>query len=191
MPVTIETIRDAARLIEGAVMRTPCLPAPKLSQLTGAEIFVKYENLQVTNAFKERGALVKLASLSDAERARGVIAMSHARSSTRGEKAFLGVAFVASNFSQGLPFVATTRTVPFPLLSTPTRARVGRLGRAMRVAVAKELAAREIEAVAEVGAIVELLQRQAVPADAIGRVIVRAASTLAARLAVCGRHIVL
>ncbi|MAB00950.1 MAG: threonine ammonia-lyase [Stappia sp.] len=76
MPVTIETIRDAARLIEGAVMRTPCLPAPKLSQLTGAEIFVKYENLQVTNAFKERGALVKLASLSDAERARGVIAMS-------------------------------------------------------------------------------------------------------------------
>ena len=76
MPVTIETIRDAARLIEGAVMRTPCLPAPKLSQITGAEIFVKYENLQVTNAFKERGALVKLASLSKAERTRGVIAMS-------------------------------------------------------------------------------------------------------------------
>src|SRR5215213_332189 len=52
------------------------LPAPKLSALTGAEVFVKYENLQVTNSFKERGALNKLASLSDAERSRGVIAMS-------------------------------------------------------------------------------------------------------------------
>ncbi len=52
------------------------LPAPKLSALTGAEVWVKYENLQVTNAFKERGALVKLAALSAAERARGVIAMS-------------------------------------------------------------------------------------------------------------------
>lgn len=52
------------------------LPAPKLSGLTGAEVYVKYENLQVTNSFKDRGALVKLASLSDAERTRGVIAMS-------------------------------------------------------------------------------------------------------------------
>src|SRR3954447_16734256 len=52
------------------------LPAPKLSALTGAEIFVKYENLQVTNSFKERGAYVKLASLSADERARGVITMS-------------------------------------------------------------------------------------------------------------------
>src|SRR3954471_23652431 len=52
------------------------LPAPKLSALTGAEVFVKYENLQVTNSFKERGAYVKLASLSAEERRRGVIAMS-------------------------------------------------------------------------------------------------------------------
>ena len=52
------------------------LPAPRLSALTGAEVFVKYENLQVTNSFKERGARAKLASLSAAERARGVIAMS-------------------------------------------------------------------------------------------------------------------
>lgn len=76
MQVSLDTIVQAARLIEGAVMRTPCLPAPKLSQLTGAEVFVKYENLQVTNAFKERGALVKLSALADAERRRGVIAMS-------------------------------------------------------------------------------------------------------------------
>jgi threonine dehydratase len=52
------------------------LPAPRLSALTGADIYVKYENLQVTNSFKERGALVKLVSLNDAERKRGVIAMS-------------------------------------------------------------------------------------------------------------------
>src|SRR6185436_11952485 len=49
---------------------------PRLSALTGAEVFVKYENLQVTNSFKERGARAKLASLTPAERTRGVIAMS-------------------------------------------------------------------------------------------------------------------
>ncbi|GGE77710.1 threonine ammonia-lyase [Stappia taiwanensis] len=76
MQVTLQSIQDAARSIAGAVMQTPCLPAPKLSQLTGADIRVKYENLQVTNAFKERGALVKLLTLSEDERARGVIAMS-------------------------------------------------------------------------------------------------------------------
>ncbi|WP_417768677.1 threonine ammonia-lyase [Stappia sp.] len=76
MQVTLDTITRAASLIEGAVMRTPCLPAPKLSLLTGAEVFVKYENLQVTNAFKERGALVKLDTLTPDERRRGVIAMS-------------------------------------------------------------------------------------------------------------------
>jgi len=58
------------------VLRTPMLPAPKLSALTGAQVWVKYENLQVTNSFKERGALTKLTALSEAERARGVIAMS-------------------------------------------------------------------------------------------------------------------
>ena len=52
------------------------LPAPRLCELTGAEVHVKYENLQVTNSFKDRGAFIKLASLSEAEHARGVIAMS-------------------------------------------------------------------------------------------------------------------
>jgi threonine dehydratase len=52
------------------------LPAPRLSALTGADVYVNYENLQVTNSFKDRGALNKLVSLSDAERRRGVIAMS-------------------------------------------------------------------------------------------------------------------
>jgi len=58
------------------VLRTPMLPAPKLSALTGAEVYVKYENLQVTNSFKERGAVNKLTSLDQAARERGVIAMS-------------------------------------------------------------------------------------------------------------------
>jgi threonine dehydratase len=76
LSVTVADIEAARRVIEGAVLRTPMLPAPKLSALTGAEIYVKYENLQVTNSFKDRGALVKLASLSETERKRGVIAMS-------------------------------------------------------------------------------------------------------------------
>lgn len=75
-PTALADIEAARRVIAGVVLRTPMLPAPKLSALTGAEVYVKYENLQVTNSFKDRGALVKLASLSDAERARGVITMS-------------------------------------------------------------------------------------------------------------------
>ncbi|MET0444771.1 MAG: threonine ammonia-lyase [Pseudorhodoplanes sp.] len=74
--VTLSDIEDAQTILERRVLRTPMLPAPKLSELTGAEVFVKYENLQVTNSFKERGALNKLASLPAADRARGVIAMS-------------------------------------------------------------------------------------------------------------------
>jgi len=76
LPVTLADIEKARRTIAGQVLRTPMLPAPKLSALTGADVFVKYENLQVTNSFKERGAVTKLASLTPEERARGVIAMS-------------------------------------------------------------------------------------------------------------------
>jgi threonine dehydratase len=74
--VTLAHIEAARRTVAGHVLPTPMLPAPKLSALTGAELFIKYENLQVTNSFKERGARVKLASLSADERKRGVIAMS-------------------------------------------------------------------------------------------------------------------
>ena len=69
-------IQNAARALEGRILRTPTLPAPRLSALTGAAVFVKYENMQVTGSFKERGAYVKLASLPSDERRRGVIAMS-------------------------------------------------------------------------------------------------------------------
>jgi threonine dehydratase len=74
--VTLADIEAARRVISGVVLRTPMLPAPKLSALTDAEIYVKYENLQVTNSFKDRGALVKLTSLTKTERERGVVAMS-------------------------------------------------------------------------------------------------------------------
>jgi threonine dehydratase len=76
MTVTLADIESARRTIAGHVFRTPMLPAPRLSALTGAHVYVKYENLQVTNSFKERGALNKLASLPANERKRGVIAMS-------------------------------------------------------------------------------------------------------------------
>jgi threonine dehydratase len=76
LPVSLADIETARKAIKGQVLRTPLLPAPRLSELTGASIFVKYENLQVTNSFKDRGAFVKLSSLSPEQRARGVIAMS-------------------------------------------------------------------------------------------------------------------
>jgi threonine dehydratase len=74
--VTLDDIRAAAQRIAGAVEATPCVHSRTLSQLTGAEVFLKFENLQFTASFKERGALNKLLSLEPAERRRGVIAMS-------------------------------------------------------------------------------------------------------------------
>ncbi len=77
--LSLPTARDvaaAAARIEGQVMRTPLVRAEKLSALTGADIWLKLECLQYTGAFKERGALNKLAQLTNAERARGVIAAS-------------------------------------------------------------------------------------------------------------------
>jgi threonine dehydratase len=76
LPVTIGDVEAAARRIAGAVAQTPFVHSRTLSQLTGAEVFLKLENLQFTASFKERGALNKLLSLSAEERARGVVAMS-------------------------------------------------------------------------------------------------------------------
>ncbi|HTM62645.1 MAG TPA: threonine ammonia-lyase [Burkholderiales bacterium] len=74
--LSIEAIRAAAARIEGAIERTPFLPSHTLSRLTGCKLHLKFENLQFTASFKERGALNKLASLSASERKRGVVAMS-------------------------------------------------------------------------------------------------------------------
>jgi threonine dehydratase len=74
--VTLDDVRAAAGRIAAAIEHTPCVPSRTLSRLTGAEVFLKFENLQFTASFKERGALNKLLSLSEADRRRGVIAMS-------------------------------------------------------------------------------------------------------------------
>src|SRR3954469_3779334 len=73
---TLEEIKAAANRISGSVVRTPLLHSRTLSALTGAQVFLKFENLQFTASFKERGALNKLLSLSEAARKRRVIAMS-------------------------------------------------------------------------------------------------------------------
>ena len=74
--ITPDDITAAARRIEGHVLRTPLVPAPRLSALTGASVMVKHENMQATASFKERGAVNKLLTLRDDEKRRGVIAMS-------------------------------------------------------------------------------------------------------------------
>jgi threonine dehydratase len=89
MSVTLDDIRAAAQRIAGAVARTPCMHSRTLSQLTGAEVWLKFENLQFTASFKERGALNKLLTLDAASRKRGVIAMS------------------AGNHAQGVAYHAT------------------------------------------------------------------------------------
>jgi len=74
--VSLADIRAAAARIAGAVEHTPCLRSRTLSALAGCELWLKFENLQFTASFKERGALNKLLTLPEAERRRGVIAMS-------------------------------------------------------------------------------------------------------------------
>jgi threonine dehydratase len=73
---TIDDILAAAKRVDGAVIRTPMLISRTLSEIIGAEIWLKFENLQFTAAYKERGALNKLLQLSPEDRARGVIAAS-------------------------------------------------------------------------------------------------------------------
>ena len=76
VPPTIDDIGTAAERIKGSVIRTPMLVSQTLSEIVGAEVWLKFENLQFTAAYKERGALNKLLQLTPDERARGVIAAS-------------------------------------------------------------------------------------------------------------------
>ncbi len=112
MTVTLDDIRAAQARIKGAVERTPCHRSRTLSALAGAEVILKFENLQFTASFKERGALNKLLSLTPEERKRGVIAMSagnHAQ----------GVAYHAQRLGipativmpEGTPFVKVKHTM--------------------------------------------------------------------------------
>ena len=74
--IELEDVRAAARRIKGRVLRTPSIPSHAVSLATGAEVTLKLENLQRIGSFKERGAANRLALLTEAERARGVVAMS-------------------------------------------------------------------------------------------------------------------
>lgn len=76
MTVTPQDIRDAAEAIQGKVKNTLCVPSVTLSEITGTNLVLKFENLQFTASFKERGALNKLLTLSPQSRKAGVIAMS-------------------------------------------------------------------------------------------------------------------
>lgn len=96
--LTIDHIRAAAKRIEGAVVRTPTLHSKTLSAMTGAEVWLKFENLQFTAAYKERGALNALLLLTEEQRKRGVIAAS------------------AGNHSQGLSYHGRRLGVPVTIV---------------------------------------------------------------------------
>jgi threonine dehydratase len=74
--LNLNDIQQAAARLQGQVLDTPCVESKTLSQIAGAQVFLKFENLQFTASFKERGACNKLTLLTDAQRARGVVAMS-------------------------------------------------------------------------------------------------------------------
>ena len=114
LPVSIADIRNAAAAIARAVAHTPTIYAPGLSDLVGAEIWLKLETLHRTGSFKERGALNKLLALSPEQRSVGVVAMSagnHAQ----------GVAYHAQRLGipativmpEGTPFTKIDRTEAF------------------------------------------------------------------------------
>jgi threonine dehydratase len=76
MSITLADVQAAAGVLAGHIAQTPCLHSRTLSDITGAEVWLKFENHQFTASFKERGALNKLVSLDAAQRAAGVIAVS-------------------------------------------------------------------------------------------------------------------
>jgi threonine dehydratase len=74
--ISLFDVQAAAARLQDHLLRPPCVPSRTLSEITGAQVFLKFENLQFTSSFKERGACNKLARLTPQERQRGVIAMS-------------------------------------------------------------------------------------------------------------------
>ena len=102
---TLDDIRTAATRIEGAVIKTPTLLSRTLSEIVGAEVWLKFENLQYTAAYKERGALNKLLQLEEDDRRRGVVAAS------------------AGNHAQALAYHGRRLGIPVTIvmpISTPT-----------------------------------------------------------------------
>ena len=114
MVVSLADVQAAARQLQGQVVLTPCLPSQRLSELLGCQITLKFESLQYCSSFKERGAYLKLASLTEEERARGVIAMSagnHAQG-VACHAARLGI-LVTIVMPRLTPFVKVERTARF------------------------------------------------------------------------------
>ncbi len=104
LPFTLDDVRAAHDRVRAQVVRTPTLHSKTLSAITGAEIWLKFENLQFTAAYKERGALNKLLLLGDNARKNGVIAAS------------------AGNHAQGLAYNSGRLGIPVTIvmpLSTP------------------------------------------------------------------------
>lgn len=105
LPVTMDDVRTAHDRLMGSIVRTPTLISHTLSKLTGATVYLKFENLQFTAAYKERGALNTLLQLDEAARAKGVIAAS------------------AGNHAQGLAYHGARLGVPVTIVMpkpTPT-----------------------------------------------------------------------
>src|SRR6202171_2140967 len=105
LPVTLRDIETAAGVLDGFVKRTNFDRSSTLSDITGASVWFKFENLQFTATFKERGALNRLSALSADERLRGVIAAS------------------AGNHAQGVAYHAARLSIPATIvvpLGTPT-----------------------------------------------------------------------
>ncbi len=102
LPVTIDDVRAAAARIAGSVVRTPTLISQTLSELTGATVYLKFENLQFTAAYKERGALNRLLQLGDNAKKNGVIAAS------------------AGNHAQGLAYHGKRLGVPVTIVMPNT-----------------------------------------------------------------------
>jgi len=98
MTLAFDDILAARDRLQGHIERTPCRRSRTLSEITGAEVWVKFENLQFTAAYKERGALNKLLQLTEAEKKRGVIAAS------------------AGNHSQGLAYHAARLGIPVTIV---------------------------------------------------------------------------
>src|SRR5690606_9656552 len=98
LPVSLADVRAAAARIAGAVVHTPCLRSETLSRIARADVWIKFENLQLTASFQERGALNTLLQLTEDGRRRGVIAMS------------------AGNHAQGVAYHAGRLGIPATIL---------------------------------------------------------------------------
>ncbi len=110
--IEYDDILAAAQRLHGHVLRTPCVASQTLSDITGAQVYLKFENLQFTASFKERGACNKLAQLTPEQRTSGVIAMSagnHAQGvAYHAQRLGLHAVIVMPRFTPGVK-VARTR----------------------------------------------------------------------------------